>query len=75
MQDSFQSKCLTIAAWGFGIFALFPLVLIAGVCFVAPVDWNTRLIIITILVCISALMTFCSGWCFRRRDERLNHWG
>jgi hypothetical protein len=70
MQSDLQSTWLTIAAWGLGIFSLVPLVMIAGVCFVAPIDWNTRLIGIAVLVGICALLMFASGWCFRRRDER-----
>jgi hypothetical protein len=70
MQDSLQSTWLTIAAWGLGLALLVPLVMIAGVCFIAPIDWHTRLIGIAILVGICALLMFGSGWCFRRQDER-----
>ena len=70
MQGSIQSTWLTIAAWGLGIASLVPLVMIAGVCLVAPVDWQTRLIGVAVLVGICALLMYASGWCFRRRDER-----
>jgi membrane protein implicated in regulation of membrane protease activity len=61
---------LTIAAWGFGIASLVPLVMIAGACFIAPVDWHTRLIGIAFLIAVCALLVFASGWCIRRRNER-----
>jgi hypothetical protein len=72
MQPSVQSLWFTIAAWGLGVAALLPLVMIAGVCFVAPVDWHKRLILAAILAGISSLLTFGSGWCFRKRDEPKN---
>jgi hypothetical protein len=75
MQGSLQSKWLTIAAWGLGFASLAPLVMIAGVCFVTPIDWHTPLISIAILVGICALLMFTSGWCFRRRDERQGYTG
>lgn len=69
MPSNPQSPWFAIAGWGLGVAALFPLALIAGVCFVAPVDWHTRLIVIPVLIAICALLTLLSGWCLRRRDE------
>ena len=69
MKRNHRSSWFTVAAWGFGIAALIPLALIAGVCLVAPVDWHTRLIAISILIGLCVLLTIGSGWCFRMRDK------
>jgi hypothetical protein len=69
MKERPQSIWFSIAGWGLGISALLPLVLIAGLCFVAPVEWRAKLIGILILACVSALLTYSSCWCFGRRDR------
>ena len=69
MKESRQSVWLSIAGWGLGVAALLPIVLIAGVCLVAPIDWHTKLVGILILAGISALSTYGSCRCFGRRDR------
>jgi hypothetical protein len=72
MKESTRFSALSIAGWGLGVAALLPIILIAGVCLVAPVDWKTKLLGSVILAGLSGALTYASCRCFERRDGAIN---